>query len=41
MPCETLRIGVFFDGTGNTRERDKPKGRESNIAKLSELSAIL
>ncbi len=37
MPCKTLRIGVFFDGTGNTRERDKPKGRESNIAKLSEL----
>jgi hypothetical protein len=32
-----LRIGVFFDGTGNTKKPDSSKGKMSNIAKLSEL----
>lgn len=32
----TMRIGVFFDGTGNNKENDFPKGKASNIAKLYE-----
>lgn len=31
-----MRIGVFFDGTGNNKENDRPRGKASNIAKLSE-----
>lgn len=31
-----MRIGVFFDGTGNNKENDVPKGKATNIAKLSE-----
>lgn len=31
-----MRIGVFFDGTGNNKENDFPKGKASNIAKLFE-----
>lgn len=29
-----LRIGVFFDGTGNNKENDLPKGKGTNVAKL-------
>ena len=29
-----LRVGVFFDGTGNNKENDLIKGKGSNIAKL-------
>lgn len=33
--CETvLHIGVFFDGTDNNMERDKPIRRDSNVARL-------
>lgn len=35
--CKVVHIGVFFDGTGNNKHNDIPKGSESNIAKLSEL----
>lgn len=31
-----MRIGVFFDGTGNNKENDLPRGKASNIAKLSD-----
>lgn len=31
-----MRIGVFFDGTGNNKVNDWPRGKASNIAKLSE-----
>lgn len=31
-----MRIGVFFDGTGNNKENDIPRGKASNIAKLSD-----
>jgi hypothetical protein len=37
MPCRVYRIGVFFDGTGNTKKPDSSKGKMSNIAKLSDL----
>lgn len=33
----TMRVGVFFDGTGNNKENDQPIGEMSNIAKLSEI----
>lgn len=32
-----LRVGVFFDGTGNNKENDQPIGEMSNIAKLSDI----
>lgn len=32
----TMRVGVFFDGTGNNKENDFPKGKATNIAKLYE-----
>lgn len=35
--CKVVHIGVFFDGTGNHKSNDTKKGKESNIAKLSEL----
>lgn len=35
--CKVVHIGVFFDGTGNHKEKDKPLGKMSNIAKLSDL----
>lgn len=31
-----MRIGVFFDGTGNNKENDLPKRKATNIAKLYE-----
>lgn len=31
-----LRVGVFFDGTGNNKINDLPKRKASNIAKLSD-----
>ena len=37
MGCKILKIGVFFDGTGNTKGPDSSKGQMSNVAKLSEL----
>ena len=37
MPCRVFRIGVFFDGTGNTKKPDSSKGKMSNIAKLSDM----
>ena len=34
--CETIvQIGVFFDGTGNNLDEDRPRFALSNIAKLS------
>lgn len=35
--CKKVHIGIFFDGTGNNKVNDTPKGAQSNIAKLSEL----
>lgn len=32
-----MRIGVFFDGTGNNKKNDRPLGEMSNIAKLSDI----
>ena len=33
--CETvLHVGVFFDGTGNNMEKDKPVWKDSNVARL-------
>jgi len=39
MGCKTLKIGVFFDGTGNNERFDSSNGRDqqSNIAKLHQL----
>ncbi len=37
MPCRVFRIGVFFDGTGNTKKPDSSKRKMSNIAKLSDM----
>jgi len=37
MSCKILRIGVFFDGTGNSKIPDSSKGKMSNIAKLSDM----
>ncbi|NOR56489.1 MAG: hypothetical protein GQ531_09795 [Sulfurovum sp.] len=37
MSCRIFRVGVFFDGTGNSKKPDSSKGKMSNIAKLSEL----
>ena len=37
MPCRVVRVGVFFDGTGNTKKPDSSKGKMSNIAKLSDM----
>lgn len=31
-----MRIGVFFDGTGNNKINDIPRGKASNVAKLSD-----
>ncbi|VAX00349.1 hypothetical protein MNBD_GAMMA21-658 [hydrothermal vent metagenome] len=31
------QVGVFFDGTGNSKENDVDKGSETNIGKLFEL----
>ena len=36
-PCprmKRLRLGVFFDGTGNNRFRDEALGRETNVVRL-------
>ncbi len=35
--CKKVHIGIFFDGTGNNKSKDKPLGKMSNIAKLSDL----
>jgi len=37
MGCKIFRVGVFFDGTGNTKHPDSSKGKQSNVAKLSKL----
>lgn len=37
-PCRLkLNFSIYFDGTRNNKEEDKPKGSHSNIAKLFEL----
>lgn len=37
-PCQNphrkLHAGVFFDGTNNNRDRDKPKGKHTNVVRL-------
>jgi|GEM_PF-4454191 len=42
MGCKTLKIGVFFDGTGNNMIFDSSDGRDqqSNIAKLNRLYKV-
>mgnify|MGYP001562664641 CR=1 FL=1 len=35
--CKKIHIGIFFDGTGNHKNNDRPLGKMSNIAKLSDL----
>lgn len=35
--CKKIHIGIFFDGTGNHKDNDRPLGKMSNIAKLSDL----
>ena len=42
MGCKTLKIGVFFDGTGNNALFDSSDGRDqqSNIAKLHRLYKV-
>lgn len=35
--CKVVHIGVFFDGTGNDKDKDRALGKMSNIAKLSDL----
>jgi hypothetical protein len=37
MPCRVFRVGVFFDGTGNSKEE---KATYSNVAKLHELYEV-
>ncbi len=32
-----VRVGVFFDGTGNNRENDIPRGTDTNISRLFDL----
>jgi len=32
-----IHVGIFFDGTDNNRDRDRPKGRDTNISKLFDL----
>lgn len=37
-PCRLkLSFSIYFDGTRNSKEEDKPKGSHSNVARLSEL----
>ena len=40
LACEdrrNLHVGVFFDGTDNDKDRDKPKGEHTNVARLWQL----
>ena len=37
MPCKEFRVGVFFDGTGNSKEES---ATYSNVAKLHELYEV-
>jgi len=32
-----IQVGIFFDGTDNNRERDRPQGHDTNISKLFDL----
>jgi hypothetical protein len=32
-----INIGIFFDGTDNNRDRDKPKNSDTNVSKLYDL----
>jgi len=32
-----IHVGIFFDGTDNNRDRDRPKGHDSNVSKLFDL----
>ncbi|HBI8622179.1 TPA: DUF2235 domain-containing protein, partial [Escherichia coli] len=34
---EELRIGIFFDGTNNNKDRDAPKHAHSNVARLYDI----
>lgn len=35
--CKTLHIGIFFDGTRNNADRDRPGNKHSNVARLSDV----
>ena len=35
--ADALRFTVYFDGTGNNKDRDAPEGRQTNVARLYEL----
>jgi len=35
MPCRVLRMGVFFDGTGNTKKLDFSKGKLTLVSMIS------
>lgn len=35
--CRELFFGVFFDGTNNNRDRDKPKFTQSNVVRLHDI----
>lgn len=41
MSCKVIRIGVFFDGTGNNLTNDQAANKASNIAKLYQLYSPL
>lgn len=34
---DALRFSVFFDGTGNNKDLDQPKGMHTNVARLYDL----
>jgi len=33
----TIQVGIFFDGTDNNRDRDRPQGHDTNVSKLFDL----
>jgi len=34
---QRIQVGIFFDGTDNNRERDRPQGHDTNVSKLFDL----
>ena len=34
---DSLRFTVYFDGTGNNKDLNKPEGTQTNVARLFEL----
>jgi len=34
---QSIQVGIFFDGTDNNRERDRPLGHDTNVSKLFDL----